>query len=98
MTENIDQEIPIRVELNEEGTNPLFSYRLNSKEAMLVSQYQYQRKSADFLSRYFFQIFEYRIEREDKLRPKKHFNQQPLNYTQLFASYSGSIFFVLSVT
>lgn len=37
MTEDTDQEIPICVESNEEGENPLVSYLLNSEEIMLIS-------------------------------------------------------------
>ena len=38
LTEDTDQEIPICIESNEEGENPLDSYLLNSEETMLISQ------------------------------------------------------------
>ena len=42
--------------------------------------------------------FGYKVERDIKLSPSKHFNQGLLNYTQLFASDPDFIFFALSIT
>ena len=38
LTEGREQEVPVCAESNEEGENPLDSYRLNSEETMLISQ------------------------------------------------------------
>ena len=40
----------------------------------------------------------YKIDRQVKISPGKYFNQQLLNYNQLFASVLNYIFFGLSVT
>ena len=42
--------------------------------------------------------FAYNIERKVKLSPVGYFNQQLLNYTQLFASEADYVFYALPVT
>ena len=42
--------------------------------------------------------FAYRVKQEVKLSPSKYYNQQLLNYTQLFPSHTEYTFFALSIT